>query len=57
MSETAIEQRLANLELQMKELLVRLGRTPRQKDWRRTVGMFAGDPGMERIFSVSDHKV
>jgi hypothetical protein len=57
MSETAMEQRLANLELQMKELLVRLGRTPRQKDWRRTVGMFAGDPGMKRIFDEADHKI
>ena len=50
MSEATIEQRLSSLESQMRELLTRLGQPKREKDWRRTVGMFAGDSGMQAIF-------
>lgn len=43
MSEATIEQRLSKLEEQLSAILVRLDDLPRQKDWRRAVGMFQAD--------------
>ena len=50
MPESTIEQRLSTLESQVHELMSRLDRPKREKDWRRTVGMFSGDPKMQAIF-------
>ena len=50
MSEATIEQRLITLESQMQELMSRLGQPQREKDWRRTIGMFADQPDMQREF-------
>ena len=50
MSEATIEQRLSSLEAQMRDLMTRLGQPKREKDWRRTVGVFAGNPGLQRVF-------
>ncbi|MCY2994730.1 MAG: hypothetical protein NTY19_43745 [Planctomycetota bacterium] len=51
MAETTLEERVAKLEQRVDEL-VRAGafqpQTP-AKDWRRTVGMFRGDPIMKEI--------
>ncbi len=44
-----LEERLARVE-QLVEELVRKSNSPeRQKDWRRTIGMFDGDPVMKEI--------
>lgn len=50
MPEVTIEERVTSLENQMRELTTRLGQPKREKDWRRTVGMFANDPDMQRVF-------
>lgn len=44
-----LEERLARVE-QLVEDLVRQSKTPEPlKDWRRTIGMFDGDPIMKEI--------
>ena len=53
MSENTIEERVARLERLLDQLLTRAstsqaGRT----DWRRTFGMFAGDPVMKEIIDA-----
>lgn len=50
MSEATIEQRLSKVEIQLRELVTRLGQPKREKDWRRTVGKFAGQPEMQQTF-------
>jgi hypothetical protein len=51
MSQTTLEERVARLEKRLDELVQ--GRPsanqPLRKDWRRTVGMFKGDPIMKAI--------
>jgi hypothetical protein len=51
MAEATLEERVATLE----QLVARLLRTTAQgecpKDWRRTVGMFDGDPIMQEIIA------
>lgn len=50
MTQFTLEQRVTALESQLAELKqASLGST-RKKDWRRTIGMFAGDETMQRIF-------
>lgn len=49
MSTASLEQRVANLESQVSQLLAQNGRGARRKDWRRTIGMFTGDEVMWRI--------
>ena len=45
-----LEERLAALEKRMDEVVAGLGSPGSQaKDWRATVGMFAGDPLMGEI--------
>jgi hypothetical protein len=39
---SALEKRVAALE--------KMSTNGRQKDWRRTVGMFTGDQGMQELF-------
>lgn len=49
MSESTLEKRVARLEAQMAMLLENgdrppLGMEPDRNDWKKTVGMFRGDP-------------
>ncbi len=45
-----IEERLTALERQVSELKAALANGHQRKDWRRTIGMFAGDEVMKSIF-------
>lgn len=50
MSDTTLEQRVAALENQVAQLMERILSPPVEKDWRSTIGMFAGDdPVMKEI--------
>ena len=44
-------QRIENLEMQLGKLRdeVRNGKRPKSKDWRRTIGAFTDDEGMQLI--------
>jgi hypothetical protein len=44
-----LDKRVTALEQQLAELKLSLERSPRAKDWQRTVGMFTGDKVMQRI--------
>ena len=46
----SLEQRVAVLEQELSELKSR-PRHPRDKDWRRTVGMFTDNPAMKELFA------
>ncbi len=52
MSQATLEERVAELERQVAQLVAQLvaNGAPRQKDWRRTIGMFTGDEGMKEVF-------
>ena len=43
-----LQCRVAEVELQVAEL--RRQQLQPEKDWRRTIGMFAGDEGMAKVF-------
>ncbi|WP_442484324.1 hypothetical protein [Aeoliella sp. SH292] len=52
MAENTVEDRLAALEEAVAKLTRRLlpgEKLPPEKDWRSTIGMFAGDPIMAEI--------
>ncbi len=49
MSAVSLEKRVAALEGQMAQLLNGNKPDDRKKDWRRTIGMFAGDDIMREI--------
>jgi hypothetical protein len=49
MSDAALEQRVAALETKLADLMQRVLSPPIEKDWRSTVGMFAGDSLMKAI--------
>ena len=49
MPQVTLEQRVARLERLVEQLINEPDGVPRQKDWRRTVGMFADDPVMAEI--------
>jgi hypothetical protein len=50
MDSTQLEQRVARLEQRVEELsTLSPSVAPSVKDWRRTVGMFRGDPIMKTI--------
>jgi hypothetical protein len=49
MPQRTLEERVAALEQQVAELKEALANGARQKDWRRTIGMFTGDEVMKRI--------
>jgi hypothetical protein len=49
MSQSPLERRVAALEDEVANLKIRLLGAPR-KDWRRTIGIFTDDPGMQEIF-------
>jgi hypothetical protein len=46
----SLEQRVAALEQELADLKSRRGQR-REKDWRRTIGMFSDDPGMKEVFA------
>jgi len=50
MTQAMMEERLAALEKQVGELARRLLALEAPKDWRATIGMFAGNEGMKEIF-------
>jgi hypothetical protein len=51
MSDLSLEQRVAALERQMASLLAKQANGAEKKDWRRTVGMFTDNPGMQELFA------
>ena len=50
MTQLTLEARVTALESQLAELKQASSGPTREKDWRRTIGMFAGDEIMQRIF-------
>ena len=50
MPRLSLEQRVAVLEQELAELKSLRGNV-RDKDWRRTVGMFTDNPGMKELFA------
>ena len=44
-----LEERLARVEQLLDDLIRKSERPKREKDWRRTVGMFDDDPVMKEI--------
>ena len=51
MAEATLEERVATLEQIVARLLQMTAQGERPKDWRRTVGMFDGDPIMQEIIA------
>jgi hypothetical protein len=49
MSKPSLEERVAELERQLADLKRAFMHGDRPKDWRRTIGMFAGDEVMKQI--------
>lgn len=49
MSEPSLEDRVVKLEKLLDSVVQNLDSAGRQKDWRRTAGMFDGDPLMKEI--------
>jgi len=50
MAQNALTKRLEALEKQVAELTARVSALGIQPDWRKAIGMFAGDDYMKRIF-------
>lgn len=51
MADATLEERVATLEHLVAQLLPPAGHVEPRKDWRRTVGMFDGDPIMREIIA------
>jgi hypothetical protein len=51
MAEATLEERVATLEQLVAQLMHMSERAARKKDWRRTIGMFDGDPIMQQIMA------
>ena len=49
MSDTTLEERVTKLEKLVGELIHKASTPAYKKDWRRTIGMFEGDPIMKEI--------
>ena len=49
MSDTTLEERVTTLEKLVAELMHNADTGMRKKDWRRTIGIFDGDPIMKEI--------
>ena len=49
MPEATLEERVVKLERLVEMVLQRMDVSVRKKDWRRTAGMFDGDPLMREI--------
>ena len=52
MAPRKLEERIAVLERKVAEIEVAIANGERPKDWRRTIGMFAGDEVMGRIIEA-----
>jgi hypothetical protein len=50
MPSLSLEQRVALLEHELSELKSRR-ENGREKDWKRTIGMFTDNPGMKELFA------
>jgi len=50
MAQPTLEKRVAALEQQVAELKEAVIKGLRPKDWRRSIGMFTDDPGMQEVF-------
>lgn len=48
----SLEGRVSTLEQKVAELTVLVEKASQPKDWRSTIGMFAGDEVMKRIFEA-----
>ena len=51
MSQKDLEQRVATLEEKVSQLKRLLQQSSKHKDWQKTFGMFADDPGFEKMVS------
>ena len=51
MADLSLDQRVATLEQQMAGILSLTNNGSRKKDWRRTIGRFTDDPGMQALFA------
>ena len=51
MTQDLLSKRVENLERQVAELTARVSALGLPPDWRRAVGMFAGDEIMKKIFA------
>ena len=47
-----LDERMARVEQLVDELVLKSEHPTRTKDWRRTVGMFDGDPVMKEIIDA-----
>jgi hypothetical protein len=47
----SLEQRIAALVQEVADLKAQREAGPSGKDWRRTIGMFTDNPGMQEIFA------
>ena len=50
MSALSLEERLSALEQEVADLKAQRPQEAAKKDWRRTVGMFTDNPGVQEIF-------
>ena len=51
MADASLKGRVAALEEQVAKLLTERANGTRKRDWRRTVGMFTDNPGMQELFA------
>jgi hypothetical protein len=49
-SKQSLEERVASLEREVAALKANALNGQRRKDWRRTIGIFTDNPGMQRVF-------
>lgn len=54
MPDNNVETRVDLLELQMSEVLQRLGKSPSSRNWRQTIGTLADQPEMQAIFDAAE---
>jgi hypothetical protein len=51
MPDLSLEQRVAALEQQMAKILAQQGNGSGKKNWRRLIGIFTDNPGMQELFA------
>ena len=56
MPDNTVETRVEHLELQMSQVLERLGKSPRLRNWRQSVGAFADQPEMQAVFDTAEQE-
>ncbi len=47
----SLEERMATLEQEVADLKAQRSQEPGKKDWRRTVGIFTDNPGVQEVFA------